>query len=70
MDSAWSWLEFLAPLLPLLVMIGWSVLLLTVLLIIIAFLLLFDRKVWRQCSYGADPMWLAHSGCCSRSPTS
>jgi NADH-quinone oxidoreductase subunit H len=31
---------------PLLIMAGWSVLLLTLLLVIIAFLLLMDRKVW------------------------
>ena len=47
MDSAWSWLDvWQGYVWPLLVMAFWSVLLLTVLLIIIAFLLLLDRKVW------------------------
>ncbi len=47
MDSAWSWLDIWQGYVwPLLVMVLWSVLLLTSLLIIIAFLLLLDRKVW------------------------
>jgi NADH-quinone oxidoreductase subunit H len=47
MDSAWSWLDvWQGYVWPLLVMVLWSVLLLTSLLIIIAFLLLLDRKVW------------------------
>ncbi len=47
MDSAWSWLDIWQGYVwPLLVMALWSVLLLTVLLIIVAFLLLLDRKVW------------------------
>jgi NADH-quinone oxidoreductase subunit H len=47
MDSAWSWLDvWQGYIWPLLVMVLWSVLLLTVLLVIIAFLLLLDRKVW------------------------
>lgn len=47
MDSAWSWLDvWQGYVWPLLVMAFWSVLLLTVLLVIIAFLLLLDRKVW------------------------
>src|ERR1700748_2467746 len=47
MDSAWSWLDvWQGYVWPLLVMALWSVLLLTVLLVIVAFLLLLDRKVW------------------------
>ena len=47
MDSAWSWLDvWQGYVWPLLVMAFWSVLLLTLLLVIIAFLLLLDRKVW------------------------
>jgi NADH-quinone oxidoreductase subunit H len=47
MDSAWSWLDvWQGYIWPLLVMAFWSVLLLTLLLVIIAFLLLLDRKVW------------------------
>jgi NADH-quinone oxidoreductase subunit H len=47
MDSAWSWLDvWQGYVWPLLVMAFWSVLLLTLLLIIVAFLLLLDRKVW------------------------
>jgi NADH-quinone oxidoreductase subunit H len=47
MDSAWSWLDIWQGYVwPLLVLVLWSVLLLTSLLIIIAFLLLLDRKVW------------------------
>jgi NADH-quinone oxidoreductase subunit H len=47
MDSAWSWLDvWQGSIWPLLVMAFWSVLLLTLLLVIIAFLLLLDRKVW------------------------
>jgi NADH-quinone oxidoreductase subunit H len=47
MDSAWSWLDvWQGYIWPLLVMVLWSVLLLTVLLVIVAFLLLLDRKVW------------------------
>ena len=45
--SAWSWSEIWQGYLwPLLVMAFWSVLLLVVLLVSIAFLLLMDRKVW------------------------
>ena len=47
MDSAWSWKEiWQGTLWPLLVMAFWSVLLLVVLLVCVAFLLLMDRKVW------------------------
>jgi NADH-quinone oxidoreductase subunit H len=47
MDSAWSWPEiWQAYLWPLLVMVFQSVVLLVALLVIIAFLLLMDRKVW------------------------
>jgi NADH-quinone oxidoreductase subunit H len=47
MDSAWSWPEiWQAYLWPLLVMALQSVALLVALLVIIAFLLLMDRKVW------------------------
>jgi NADH-quinone oxidoreductase subunit H len=51
MDSLWHfWQAWLAPLLtalwPALVMALWSVLLLVVLLVSVAFLILFDRKVW------------------------
>jgi NADH-quinone oxidoreductase subunit H len=47
MASTWSWLEiWQAYLWPLLVMVAQSVVLLVALLIIIAFLLLMDRKVW------------------------
>ena len=45
--SAWSWPEIWQGYLwPLLVMAFWSVLLLVVLLVCVAFLLLMDRKVW------------------------
>ena len=51
MDSLWNvWEAWLAPLLtmlwPALVIVFWSVVLLVVLLIAVAFLILFDRKVW------------------------
>src|SRR5215510_4214567 len=47
MDSAWSWQEiWQGTLWPLLVMAFQSVVLLVALLVIIAFLLLMDRKVW------------------------
>jgi NADH-quinone oxidoreductase subunit H len=47
MADAWSWSEFWQGFLwPLLVMAFWSVLLLVVLLVCVAFLLLMDRKVW------------------------
>jgi NADH-quinone oxidoreductase subunit H len=47
MASAWNWAEiWQAYLWPLLVMVAQSVVLLVALLIIIAFLLLMDRKVW------------------------
>jgi NADH-quinone oxidoreductase subunit H len=51
MDSLWSlWEAHLEPLLtllwPVLVIAFWSVLLLVVLLVSVAFLILFDRKVW------------------------
>jgi NADH-quinone oxidoreductase subunit H len=51
MDSVWDiWQSTLRPLIddlwPLLIIIFWSVLLLVVLLIGVAFLILFDRKVW------------------------
>jgi NADH-quinone oxidoreductase subunit H len=51
MDSLWEiWQAYLAPLLialwPALVAAFWSVLLLVVLLVSVAFLILFDRKVW------------------------
>jgi len=47
MDSSWSWPEiWQGTLWPLLVMVFQSVVLLVALLVIIAFLLLMDRKVW------------------------
>jgi NADH-quinone oxidoreductase subunit H len=47
MAEAWSWSEIWQGFLwPLLVMAFWSVLLLVVLLVCVAFLLLMDRKVW------------------------
>ena len=47
MAEAWSWSEIWQSYLwPLLVMAFWSVFMLTVLLVVIAFLLLMDRKVW------------------------
>jgi NADH-quinone oxidoreductase subunit H len=47
MVEAWSWTEIWQGYLwPLLVMAFWSVLLLVVLLVCVAFLLLMDRKVW------------------------
>ncbi len=47
MAEAWSWSEIWQGYLwPLLVMAFWSVLLLVVLLVCVAFLLLMDRKVW------------------------
>ncbi|MET0192652.1 MAG: NADH-quinone oxidoreductase subunit H, partial [Hyphomicrobiaceae bacterium] len=47
MDSAWSWQEiWQSTLWPLLVMAFQSVVLLVALLVIVAFLLLMDRKVW------------------------
>src|SRR6201988_4875101 len=47
MVESWSWSEIWQGLLwPLLVMAFWSVLLLVVLLVCVAFLLLMDRKVW------------------------
>jgi NADH-quinone oxidoreductase subunit H len=47
MAEAWSWTEIWQGYLwPLLVMAFWSVLLLVVLLVCVAFLLLMDRKVW------------------------
>jgi NADH-quinone oxidoreductase subunit H len=47
MDSAWSWQEiWQSTVWPLLVMAFQSVVLLVALLIIVAFLLLMDRKVW------------------------
>ena len=47
MAEAWSWSEVWQSFLwPLLVMAFWSVLLLVVLLVCVAFLLLMDRKVW------------------------
>lgn len=47
MDSAWSWMELWQWYVwPLLMMVFWSVLLLVTLLILVAFLLLLDRKVW------------------------
>jgi NADH-quinone oxidoreductase subunit H len=51
MDSLWHvWEAWLEPLLialwPVLVMAFWSVVLLVVLLVSVAFLILFDRKVW------------------------
>ena len=47
MASTWSWPEiWQAYLWPLLVMVFQSVVLLVALLVIIAFLLLMDRKVW------------------------
>jgi NADH-quinone oxidoreductase subunit H len=47
MDSAWDWWQIWQDYLwPLLVMTFWSVLLLVVLLVSVAFLILFDRKVW------------------------
>ena len=51
MDSLWEiWHAYLAPLLtalwPALVAAFWSVLLLVILLVSVAFLILFDRKVW------------------------
>jgi len=47
MAEAWSWSEMWQGFLwPLLVMAFWSVLLLVVLLVCVAFLLLMDRKVW------------------------
>ena len=47
MASAWSWSEIWQGFLwPLLVMAFWSVLVLVVLLVAVAFLLLMDRKVW------------------------
>jgi len=47
MADAWSWLELWQGFLwPLLVMAFWSVLLLGVLLVAVAFLILMDRKVW------------------------
>jgi NADH-quinone oxidoreductase subunit H len=51
MDSLWEiWQAYLAPLLtalwPALVAAFWSVLLLVTLLVSVAFLILFDRKVW------------------------
>ena len=47
MDSPWSWIDLWQGYLwPLLVMVLWSALLLVALLIIVAFLLLLDRKVW------------------------
>jgi NADH-quinone oxidoreductase subunit H len=51
MDSLWQiWEAYLEPLLislwPVLVIAFWSVVLLVVLLISVAFLILFDRKVW------------------------
>jgi NADH-quinone oxidoreductase subunit H len=47
MDSAWSWAEIWQWYLwPLLTLVLWSVLLLVTLLILVAFLLLLDRKVW------------------------
>jgi NADH-quinone oxidoreductase subunit H len=47
MADAWSWSEVWQGFLwPLLVMAFWSVLLLVVLLVCVAFLLLMDRKVW------------------------
>jgi NADH-quinone oxidoreductase subunit H len=47
MDSAWSWQEiWQSTVWPLLVMAFQSVVLLVALLVIIAFLLLMDRKVW------------------------
>jgi NADH-quinone oxidoreductase subunit H len=47
MADAWSWSEIWQGILwPLLVMAFWSVLLLVVLLVCVAFLLLMDRKVW------------------------
>jgi NADH-quinone oxidoreductase subunit H len=47
MAEAWSWTEIWQGYLwPLLLMAFWSVLLLVVLLVCVAFLLLMDRKVW------------------------
>ncbi len=47
MAEAWSWSEIWQGFLwPLLVMAFWSLLLLVVLLVCVAFLLLMDRKVW------------------------
>ena len=51
MDSVWHiWEAYLAPLIaylwPALVAALWSVVLLVVLLVGVAFLILFDRKVW------------------------
>ena len=47
MASTWSWSEiWQAYLWPLLVMVFQSVVLLVALLVIVAFLLLMDRKVW------------------------
>jgi NADH-quinone oxidoreductase subunit H len=47
MAEAWSWTEIWQGYLwPLLLMASWSVLLLVVLLVCVAFLLLMDRKVW------------------------
>jgi NADH-quinone oxidoreductase subunit H len=47
MAEAWSWSEVWQGFLwPLLVMAFWSVLLLVILLVCVAFLLLMDRKVW------------------------
>lgn len=47
MDSVWSWAELWQWYVwPLLVMVFWSVLLLVTLLVLVAFLLLLDRKVW------------------------
>src|SRR6188474_2182807 len=47
MAEAWSWSEMWQGFLwPLLVMAFWSVLLLVVLLVCVAFLILFDRKIW------------------------
>ena len=47
MAEAWSWSDMWQSYLwPLLVMAFWSVFLLVVLLVVVAFLLLMDRKVW------------------------
>ena len=67
MAEAWSWSEIWQSLLwPLLVMAFWSVLLLVVLLVCVAFLLLMDRKVWaavqlRRGPNVVGPFGLLHS---------
>jgi NADH-quinone oxidoreductase subunit H len=50
-------------------MVAQSVLLLVVLLVVIAYVLLADRKSGRRCRSAAGRTWSARSSCCNRSPT-